>query len=358
MSVPSMYENEVPKVQLPEMIPRKPLAPGPNSWTQQHSRNDSTPSVTEETRRTNRDRHENKHMPDAPVEEPHQNPNYQPRPYIQPAVPLVGPVPVSKHRAVTDPIVPKALFTGRKPSVNQLRKKFNHSRQGSEDDVQPSLTFQYPTGKAAEILGFTPALTGPMRSTAPSSGQTDSKDADDGHSSLNNPLGQTIIAARQVQTSPVPATHHSRSEVEIDTPIKPDTISDGNEYHRLEQVREEFATPTQPPHAQSHSHLAPPKIANYGRVGGVGVVQGNGMNRVESFQGIIENAVSPVRSKEQSATETDGTVKSASNDQIKINLLQPKSYSPETYSRIWEDDPAVVCLKIDARPQEMMTDLA
>ncbi|KAL9129025.1 MAG: hypothetical protein Q9217_002427 [Psora testacea] len=346
-----MAENQPPKASSPEGIPRRPLAPGPNSWAQSHQRQQSAMSDKEEPRPTNRDRYENKPMPKIPSEATGQTSVLQPKTYIQPAIPLVGPAPIPKKRAVTDPIAPKPLFASQKPSVTQLRKVFSHSKHGSEDDNQLSPGFEYPTGKAAEVLGLTPVLTGFKRSTAPSSAPKESSNAHHTYDSSDASSRHPLTATCQVQSSPVPACRHVGSGSDHDPATDVNITPDSKKHQVLEQVLEEVATPMQPHRKQSNAHLQPPKIATYGRVGEVGIVQNKGLYRVESFQGIIESASSPVRSEEQSRAKEDGQTapRSAALSQHNEQFLQTKSHS-SNYGGVWENNPAVVSFKSSALP--------
>lgn len=129
------------------------------------------------------------------------------RPYIQPAIPLVGTTPQQpKPRAVTDPVAPKPLFLGRNPSVNQLRKAFAHSRQGSRADKQTSPPLPYLTGKAAEILGLTEDER-PKRNTTPRSEPVSVKD-DRAMEKANERFPARTTSAMQ----PMPTTQHHRND--------------------------------------------------------------------------------------------------------------------------------------------------
>ncbi|KAL9639644.1 MAG: hypothetical protein Q9164_000800 [Protoblastenia rupestris] len=339
-----MAKNETSKVNSPQNVPRKPLAPGPNSWAQTHQQQESTTSEKEDPRATNRDRYENKPIPKLPSEVAGQIAISHPKPYIQPAIPLVGTAPLLKGRAVTDPLAPKALFTGRKPSVNQFRNVSGQSKHGSDDEKQPSPSEQYPTGKAAQVLGVTPVLTGPKRSTAPSCSPTESSNEAENKPSSGSSSDRSLGDTPQVNSSPLPARRHLRSESDDNGVADASTTPDAKTHRELEQSQQDFTTPVQNHHKQIDSHLAPPKIANYRSVGEVGVIQSKGMHRVESFQGVIESALSP---EEQTYAEVNDKAipKSAALSRQNGQFLQPVSYSPNNYRGVWENDPAVVSFK-------------
>ena len=293
-----MAEDISPSVRLLEHVLRKPVAPGANSWAHSHSETEPAPPERDSPRPTNRERYENKPMPKLPHEVSPQTRTSQAKPYIQPAIPLVSPAAQIKHRAVTDPVPPKPLFASRKPSVNQLRKKFGHSKQASTGEKPLSPTVPYPTGKAAEILeAISPKI--PSRSTAP---------------------------------SPAHVRHSSRTDSDDTVDAGPKT-SDSQDSRNPEIVAENPSTPLQDHQLQVKGHLAPPKIASYGKVGDTGIVQGQGMVRVESVRGIIEHASAGI----DDSIPLSGTYSHHSSD-----VLQPVSYSPSNYEGVWENDPAVV----------------
>ena len=333
-------------------IPDKTLAPGLNSWAQSHRRQESKTSEKEDPRPTNRDRYKNKPMPKIPLEAAGQTPLLQPRAYIQPAIPLVGHAPKPKNRAVTDPVAPKPLFTGRKPSVTQLRKAFGHSKHGSKGDKQLSPSFEYPTGKAAEVLGLTPVLTGPKRSPAPSSARMDPVDANDTGELSDVSSGLSANARHEIQSSSVPDNRHLTSESGNNSAADINSNPNARSHHWPDLAPEGLTGPVQSQQRQRNATLTPPKIASYGKVGEVGVVKGNGMHRVESFRGIIESAASPIHSEEQNRAraEKQFTPKSASTSQHNEGFEQPNSSSLNGYGGVWENDPAVVSFKKAASP--------
>ncbi|KAL9100164.1 MAG: hypothetical protein Q9163_004429 [Psora crenata] len=338
-----MAENEQAKVNSADGTAPKHLAPGPNSWAQAHQRQHSVTTDKEEPRPTNRDRYENKLTPKPPSEAAVQASVLQPKAYIQPAIPLVGPPPIPKNRAVTDPVAPKPLFAGRKPSVTQLRKVFGHSKHNSEDDHPLPSSLDYPSGKAAELLGLKPVLVGPKRSTAPSSAVM-SSNADVTSDLSNASSSQSPDAVRQVQDTPLPMSCRVGSEDDHHPARDINNSADARKRNGLEQQQKESATSAQPQQQGTSIRLAPPKVASYGKVGEVGVVQGNGMHRVESFQGIIEDGTLSVKSEEQTRVGEDGqtTPKSAAFKEHNGHSTQPVSYSPNNYAGVWENDPAVV----------------
>lgn len=160
-----MSHTQAPRVKLPSVTPPKLSLPNANSWaTGKTQVGNKKPSATY------CDKYENKPMPPTPEASP--SPVEKPltarknRGYIQPAIPLTSSTPAkpsSKNRAVTDPVMPKPLFTSTATTVNQLRKKYSNSRnkRGSKEDgestnhchTSPPLVL---THKASQILGVYP----------------------------------------------------------------------------------------------------------------------------------------------------------------------------------------------------------
>ena len=167
-----MADQEKPRVKLPTLpdtISRKPVVPGLNSWAQSRQEQQQRSSGGEQSdvgQATNRDKYEHKPMPPPPTGSPPQNQHLPAKAHIQPAIPLVNPRPrlqSQQKRAVTDPVAPKPLFTGRKLSVAKLRKKYSFSRETNDipqaeamPTDQSSPVIQLSSEKAAEILGLYP----------------------------------------------------------------------------------------------------------------------------------------------------------------------------------------------------------
>lgn len=64
----AMAADAPPTIKPPELTPRKPVAPGPNSWAQSQNQTESNPREHESPRPTKCDRYENKPMPKLPQE--------------------------------------------------------------------------------------------------------------------------------------------------------------------------------------------------------------------------------------------------------------------------------------------------
>ena len=333
----AMAEDISPRVKLPGQVSRKAVAPGANSLAQSQNQPEAAALEHESPRPTNRERYENKPMPKLPHEISPPSHTSQAKPYIQPVIPLVDPAPQVKNRAVTDPIAPKALFAGRKPSVGQLRKKFGHSKQASESDKRLSPTIPYPTGKAAEVLGLSSEKP-PSRSAVPSSTFLLSDYQNETAFSSHAQSDEVSNSTRQYQSTPVPVGRHSREDSQ-DTVDAGTRITIPQDPRDQETAAENPRTPLQDHQSQTKGNLAPPKIASYGKVGDTGVVQGQGMIRVESVRGIIENA--------SASTSDEVAPTSATHSQHSSDFLQPVSYSPSNYGGVWENDPAVVSLNLE-----------
>ncbi|KAL9015151.1 MAG: hypothetical protein Q9173_000222 [Seirophora scorigena] len=138
-----MSQAQAPRVKLPNVTPPKFSLPNTNSWTV-----GQVPSRIKPPTATHRDKYENKPMPPTPEASP--SPAEKPltarknRGYIQPAIPLTSPSPANptlKNRAVTDPVVPKPLFTSTTTTVNQLRKKNQNTSRShySGEILQPTI---------------------------------------------------------------------------------------------------------------------------------------------------------------------------------------------------------------------------
>ena len=324
-----MTEDASPRVKLPDHITRKPVTPGTNSWAQSQTRAEPTASDHDSPRPTNRERYENKPMPKLPDETTVEVRTPQAKPYIQPAIPLVYPKSHVKDRAVTDPILPKGLFAGQKPSVGQLRQKFSHSKQASVGDKQLSSTFPYRTGKAAEVLGLSPEL--PLRrDRAPSPDSSFEEDSNGAESPSDAHLGQYRDFTHQ--GSSIHARKDSQDTVDANTQseLLQDAVAP-------EAVVEKADMPSRDHEPHKTDHLAPPRVATYGRVGEMGVLQNQGMIRVESVQGIIEDAASNTNSESTPIRDTPTYSHS--------DFLQPVTYSPNNYAGVWENDPAVVSIQ-------------
>jgi len=347
-----MVDQDRPRVKLPDHIIRKPVVPGLNSWAQaqqqqqQHSAYDQKSSVAV----TNRDKYEDKPMPPPPPDEI-SPPRLQPRTYIQPAIPLVNQVPISKtpkNRAVTDPVAPRPLFAGRKISVNQLRKKCSTSKGKAEapkdegkDDGDPTTSARLPSENAAQVLGLY-LVQDNKRNTPPPSAPT-SKVPDPFRISYEDPPERNDTPARQVQSTPVPTRRYlTENGLPTSTLIEPSNASQRqvNEPgpNKHDQTRD---TDDQAP---VNGMLRPPKVGAFVNFGEIGVVQENVMHRIDSFRGIIEDAGPTNGYGDHTATTSSEAPSQLGTDrgQDSRNILVSSMYTPGNYGGVWENDPAVV----------------
>ena len=302
-------------------------------------------------RATNRNKYEHKPMPPPPVESPPHSQHLPTKAHIQPAIPLVNPRPKmqsQQKRAVTDPVAPKPLFTGRKLSVAKLRKKYSFSKE--KDDVpsaetmptdQSSSVVGLSSEKAAEVLGLYPPLNKPETPSA----SVPSTPVPDPFRPSSGSVERANSPALQFQSTPAPTRRYLR-ENDIPTPtiIEAPIAStwqvnedSQNQLHDSKKVQDGLCT---------RGMLHPPKLGTYGNVGEVGLVEANGMHRVESFSGVIENAeFCPAHGGKMYAGSTGALSHSSmAQDMNTGGLVPPLIYSPSNYGGVWENDPAVVSI--------------
>lgn len=348
-----MSGQEKARVMLPGVISRKPVVPGLNSWaqSQQEQQRSSSGEQLRVGKVTNRDKYEHKPMPPPPpVDSSPHNKYLEAMAYIQPAIPLVNPAPklqIQQRRAVTDPVAPKPLFAGRKLSVAKLRKKYSFSK--SRDDSpeveamstdQSSLAVRLSSEKAAEVLGLYP----------PPENKPNTPPASAPRASMPGPfcissdsVGRAASPARQVQSTPMPTRRYLR-ENDLPTPTTTEApIAFGREANEDPQ-KQDKDTKKAEDGVLAPGMLHPPRLGRYGNVGEVGLVETNGMHRVESFSGVIENAEAFLGNNGQMyAGSTGGPSHSSMTQSLNIgDLLPPVIYSPSNYGGVWENDPAVV----------------
>lgn len=362
-----MTDSDTPRVKLPETTPGKPVVPGPNSWAQQHQQQEHQKQHSRQpndSKSTVRDKYEHKPMPLPPTEAspPQASFTLQPKAYIQPAIPLFNLPPsmqASKNRAVTDPVAPKPLFTTRKVSVKELRKQFSNSKRKSESpqpDVDnpdsPSLPTHITSGKAAQILGLYPVANN-NRDTTPFSAPATSA-PDTFRSSTEGSLERAATPSRQVQSTPVPARS---TPVPTRRYLEENGLPDPTPTEIISITRHQ--TPSQAPNyphnidragmrTPANGFLRPPKVGIHSNVGEVGLVDGPGMHRVESFRGVIEDTADPNSGTEQSHSISDVNMSqpSTAEGQNSARSWAPDAYTPSNYTGVWENDPAVVSLLI------------
>ena len=356
-----MAEQNVPRVKLPDIIQRKPVTPGPNSWAQtqqQQHLQEHRPAheLAGSAMVTNRDRYEHKPMPPPPKQSPSPNARPQPKTYIQPAIPLVSPIQNSqapKNRAVTDPIAPKPLFGGsRKVSVTQLRKKYSNSKpkanattNGSDAVHEPATGNRPSSEKATRVIDLQPGEE-TKRNTSPASVPVNNVH-DPFRTSYDAPRARAAEPASQAQSTPVPTRRYLK-ENGLPTPTLADP-SDGATRQADVSAQDRYQKAIESEeHMRVKGTLHPPKTGTCARVGEVGLVEGHGMHRVESIAGIIEDAASGNSNGNHAYTTSSEVATYSSTAQYSDagELLVPAVYTPSNYGGVWENDPAVVSYSI------------
>lgn len=351
-----MADQETPGLKLQGVLPTKALVPGPNSWAQSQLEQQRCPGAEplSATRVTNRDKYEHKPMPQPPADcSPHQ-PKLEAKAYIQPAIPLVNPAPKmqsQQKRAVTDPVAPKPLFGGRKLSVAKLRKKYSFSKAKDEiPEVEPmptdafSRAVRLSSEKAAEILGLCPP---PENQPNTSSVSAPPAPVPDSIRPPSDSVERSASPTQQAQSKPVPTRRYLRENdlptpTTTEGPIASNRQANGDPQNQTKESHEQKEEAKKAEDGMLHV----PRIGRYGNVGEVGLVEANGMHRVESFSGVIEDAESSLGYNEQMyAHPTEALSQlSMTQGQNTGDLLQPIIYSPSSYGGVWENDPAVVSI--------------
>lgn len=333
-----MAEGAADASNRPVSIDRKPT-PGPNSWAHSLGQAGLAAAQQGKPRPTNRDKYENKPMPNLPSELESN------RKLVKlPAIPILMPPDNPRNRAVTDPLDSSYALGGRKPSVTQLRKRFGHSKQNSDSSTSNT---PVPTGKAAEVLGIGPKRL--QKGKTPTLTTQAPEDLDDDSS--------IIIMQPEAPLSDNVETHRNRQAASegSNIPISPQTSASSREGQQGLGDREvgDLAIEVAKKNPQDHTaRLAPAKIGSYGRIGEVGMLQGQGLVRIESVQGIIDHANPQYAKSEVSERDSEkeldneATPRSSSQSQYSAGLLKPISYSPNDYAGVWENDPAVVSVTV------------
>lgn len=337
-----MAGHEVPRVKFPDTTSSNSVIPGPNSWAQ---REEHREGVSQDIQPTNRDRYENKPLPEI-SSETFRDSVMEQRGYIEPAIPLLSTLPRShKHRAVTDPVQVRALLAARKPSVSHLKKKgkiFEFS--SSKVDVSSGSELPHPNipPKALELLGVEQKLTTtplpvPSQTRTPASIR---HSADDGTASPPKLVRQAL--------SDQAATRVSSSELEAKTTFTGASKTAGkqslNEQVRPNSASVDFARPSHIQQDNSKEIPRPPKVAPYANAGKqCGVIQQQVFHPSGSFHGVIET-VSPAHTEERDVTNFDqySTPTRCLQHEPSGEILRPAIYSPNFYNGVWENDPAVV----------------
>lgn len=342
-----MSQAQAPRVNIPDFTPPKLSQPNPSSWliNQAQTRN-KTPTAT------HRDKYENKPMPPTPEASPSPAERSltarRNRGYIQPAIPLASPSPATsnmKNRAVTDPVMPKPLFTSTTSTVNQLRKKYSQSktnRKSKEEEENITLRATSPplvlTHKASQILGFYPVKDN-SREKAPASAPPSTHTPNPFRTSTESKGGRHVSPNRQVHSTPVP-TRRYLQENGMPALAGARTSQESKEAQRTQAEEDDQS------HLRNGSDglLNPTRLGTCGKKGEVGFVNQNEMQRVPSFAGIIEQPESP-RCAECRA-EPAGLNIDWNEDMLRPQysgeMLQPMVYTPNNYAGVWENDPNVV----------------
>ncbi|KAL8914514.1 MAG: hypothetical protein Q9171_000867 [Xanthocarpia ochracea] len=335
-----------PRVKLPGITPTKPVSLGPDARLCQVQT--KTPTAT------NRDKYENKPMPPTPEASP--SPVEKPltakknRPYIQPATPLVVPDqmnPNSKNRAVTDPVVPKPLFTNKTSAVNQLRKKYSQTRNKSRFTKDEEEIVDRPTSppfvvsqKASQVLGVVPTKDINSES-APASAPLSTNTSDPFRTSTESTRGRNASPSRQVQSTPVLTRRYLQenhlsagASIRTSQEFKDATGASSNEKKQPRSTEGMIV---------GNESLNPTRLGTFGRTGEVGYVGQNGMHRVLSFTGVIEDPDPPEGTEDQmepDINKSDGNGNPL-RPQYSGEILHPMVYSPNKYAGVWENDPNV-----------------
>lgn len=355
-----MVDEHTLKVKLPESILRKPVVPGPNSWAlsqRQHKQQEHTNDHSNGSKVTTRDKYENKPMPPPPPpDSPFPDARLQPKVYIRPAVPLVGPLPATRtpqKRAVTEPVVPKPLFGSRKISVTELRRKYSNSKPKAIAPEAPDEATRQSTPKslacaeevAPPVQGLgTQSVEGVVRVTTPVPVPSKSTSIPF-LTTYDTPLQETSEHARSLQSTPLPTRRYLR-ENGIPTPKLAETF-DLAKHQAREHVQNEGLRPVESKEpARPAAALYPSRVGTHANTGEVARVEANGLHRVESCVGLIENAGPSDSNGNNTCTNSSEGPSQPSTAQYSSNgdPLPSIMYTPSDYGGVWENDPAVVSI--------------
>ncbi len=357
-----MADEHTLKVKLPEPILRKPVVPGPNSWAlsqQQYKQQqqEHTNDLSNGPKVMKRDQYENKPMPPPPPpDSPSPDARLQPKVYIQPAVPLVNPLPATKtpqKRAVTEPVVPKPLFGSRKISVTELRRKYSNTKpKAIAAEAQQVVTRQStpkPSAYAEEMgppvqgLGIQ-STEGVVRVTTPVPVPANST-SNSFHTTYDTPLQEKSEHAHQLQSTPLPTRRYLR-ENGIPTPKLAETFGLAKQQARENAQNEGVQPVGSTEHIRTAATLYPSRVGTYANTGEVSWVEANGLHRVESCVGVIENAGSGDSNGNTTSTNlSEGPSQPSTAQDSSIGSLLPSvTYTPSDYGGVWENDPAVVSI--------------
>lgn len=304
-----MSRPSTPRVNLPDVVHRKPVQPGPNSWAQSAEKA-GVMKIPNSGPATNRDKYENKPMPPLPRASEHGTPpNMSGKPgYIQPATPLkFSNQSTVKNRAVTDPLASKPLLGANK--IGELRRKFSGAKVHTNS-----------SSIEAAVRPCTPAPE-PSELTAQSSASRENDQSRHGQPPASAPVVTTSQSPqafaqsqdRQHQSTPAPSRQYGNDDSNGGF-----ILGDGK--------------------------LNPTRHGTYGSVGEVEYVEGKPEHRVASVAGVIEHAETSSEhelSKSPSARASSSST-STYRDQNLSYMLKPTVYTPSNYGGVWENDPHVV----------------
>ena len=346
-----MSQSHPPTVRLPNVTPPKMAHPGPIVRAGQvHTK---TPTAT------NRDKYENKPMPPTPETSP--SPGEKPltakknRPYIRPATPLIVSDPMNsniKNRAVTDPVVPKPLFTNKPTTINQIRKKYSQtggkSKAKKDEDIvdRPTSPALVVSQKASQILGVLPTKDND-REVGPTSAPPTMSTPDLFRTSAESTGVRDASPSRQVQSTPV-LTRRYLQENHMPTSVSTRTSKESKETACASSINRNHLQPNEVM-VIGNASLNPSRLGTFGRTGDVGYVGQNEMHRVLSFTGVIEGPDPPRRMEDQVETNSNHENVNSLRPQYSEEILHPMVYSPNSYAGIWENDPNVVSKKTLAK---------
>ena len=336
-----MSHRSTPQVKLPEVMPRKPVVPGPNSWALSATQGDPK-KLPQPAQVTNREKYEKKPMPLTPEKASNDDrlAVLKHRGYIQPATPLVYSNQNNqsqKQRAATDPIVPQPLFTGRPGGIAHLRNKFSTSKTNvdtiKEDDVAqiPSAS-PVVSEKALQLLGVWP-IHNNNRHPPPASAPPSTSTPEPYRMSPDDHSERPISPARQIQSTPVPTRRHSKEDIPTPELGRVSLATTAETFEDEEVPQQSSGNPEGM--ILGDGMLTPTRTGTYGRVGGAEYVDGHENQRIASYAGVIENA-EPV---DQTSPTRDS---SSFQGYDPSGRLPPTVYSPSNYDGVWENDPHVV----------------
>ena len=293
------------------MLPR-PQKPAPKVQVQAKHQDFSKPSSSAPALPTNRDKFENKPMPELPLNESPAAVREEKRSaYIQPATSLRKFEPHPKKRAVTQPVQETAKTVKKESSFSQLRRKISFSKPApnADEEVSPPLPTHHFTSEHILTLGDSRPTT-PLMAIRDTFSLGDLSDL-----TMENP-------ARDHPKASDRNTDHS---IGI---MGPQPYAGGRSFQEARgyQARE-------------------PKLPAYGSVGTgkFGVVHPGPIRPSESFHGIIGDTADDNESYGKQTSGNIAILGSRPTLQTKRDAVEPSMDSPSVIQGVWENNPAVVC---------------